>query len=512
MRFEVTKQQRRKRRPKKLSTPPPPQYTENLSTPAQEMADWMNGAAERAKDFTTERHFNTGFLQAEQESRELHRTAHINPDPDGLLENQQFFQLIRATPPSPQHWRLPRTRTSLNHNLDRIYTEYLLRSDFVDDINYMLDHIHNWSADDAYEIMQSFERDSSNAGRRVRFIPVSGESRQWLLRIENPTFPGRDVEEIQRSSVDGFNVHRQRLMRDVESSGRASRQPEKAFDPPIKSKSSPLQCASSAFPSQTMRSKGSELEALQGEKARAQRTAEMMQPNTHSKISASPPLNMLCKPIDSGHHSAAAHTGTLLSSLANVPEVAGSPTLAPQNVRANERFKPAKRDRTEPPEPLECLQPPPIPRLSARHAKCTDEQRDQLLAVKPTTVGPPPRPRAESQFQTVPRKRRNSAVARMARRNERVRSRYMNSASCTTSKEQFFCKVLPLKAKQAKHLMGERAATAVGLHSGLSMEDAEEHKIDVSQTPTMYSVEAAEKSTREVHQQLEAWQVNPDRH
>ncbi|OAL01943.1 hypothetical protein IQ06DRAFT_368410 [Phaeosphaeriaceae sp. SRC1lsM3a] len=475
------------------------------------MADWMNGAAERSKDFTTERHFNTGFLQAEQESRELHRTAHINPDPDGLLENQQSFQLIRATPPSPQHWRLPRTRTGLNHNLDRIYTDYLLRSDFVDDINYMLDHIHNWSADDAYEIMQSFERDSSNAGRRVRFIPVSGESRQWLLRIENPAFPALDVEEIQRSSGDGFNVHRQRLMRDVESSGGASRQPQKAFDPPIKSNSSPLQRASSAIPSETMRSKGSELEALQGEKARAQMTAETMQPNTHSKISASLPLNMLCKPIDSSH-SAAAHTGTLLSSLANEPKVAGSPTLAPPNVPANERFKPAKRDPTEPPEPLECLQPPPTPRLSARDANFSDEQRDQLLAVKSTTMGPPPRPREESQFQTVPRKRRNSAVARVARRNERVRSRYMSTASCTTSKQQFFCKVLPLEATQAKHLMEERAATAVGLHSGLSMEDVEEHNIEVSQTPTKFSIEAAEKSTKEVHQQLEPWQVNPDRH
>ncbi|KAH7412185.1 hypothetical protein DE146DRAFT_732507 [Phaeosphaeria sp. MPI-PUGE-AT-0046c] len=440
------------------------------------MADWSNTATKRYRVFAFERHYNTEFLRAEHEPRELHHTSRINPDPDELLEKGQSVQLIRATPPCPQQWRSTRTRSHPNTNLDRIYTDYILRWDVVDDINYMLDHIHNWSADDAYEIMQSFERDSSNEGRRVRFIPVYRESRQWLVRIENPKISAHHTGRTQDIFGDGFDVHRQHLKEIIPSSSRIPRMRQQAVHPRSKSKNfSPQRTPFSSTAQTKLCNEEKFEETLQGQKTRLRSPAAMILSKTDSKTTMSPALNILCMPITSSYR-AESHGGSLLSSIVNVPNMTGSPTSAPQNESAKQKLKPAEWEKIERLDLVERLQPPPTPRLSPRDINFTDEQRDQLLAVNPMTME---LPRYARERLRLPAVLGNIAVAKK-RRKPKVMSRYSSFTHYTTFDGQYVCKALTPEDTQAKHLMEERAVAAIETHRRLSIEDVEKHKVDIS--------------------------------
>jgi hypothetical protein len=126
-------------------------------------------------------------LRVPSEGRRQLSTARLNPDPEDLTTSGHAIQLTQASPPLPQDWRTPQIRTHLKLSLNRIHTEYLLTSEFIDDINEMLNYISNWPREDAKEIMKSFENDPVNEGRSIRFVEKTlVNKRQWRVKIQNP--------------------------------------------------------------------------------------------------------------------------------------------------------------------------------------------------------------------------------------------------------------------------------------------------------------------------------------
>jgi hypothetical protein len=110
----------------------------------------------------------------------------INPDPDNLATSDQRIRIIPASPPRPESWRVPRSRSALDTEMSQIYTEFVLSDEFLTDINAMLDHIHNWPFEDAEAIMQSFVQDPDNEGRSIHFQEIRVESRHWVVHIHDP--------------------------------------------------------------------------------------------------------------------------------------------------------------------------------------------------------------------------------------------------------------------------------------------------------------------------------------
>ncbi|KAH4041338.1 hypothetical protein HBH98_006370 [Parastagonospora nodorum] len=92
------------------------------------------------------------------------------------------------TPPL-RKWRYPRARHyafSARMNMSRIYSDYILSVEFVDDINQMLDFIRHFPRDHAVVIMQSFRYDPHNEGRRITFIEDRVLTQHWSVHIHNP--------------------------------------------------------------------------------------------------------------------------------------------------------------------------------------------------------------------------------------------------------------------------------------------------------------------------------------
>jgi hypothetical protein len=141
------------------------------------------------------------YLQVPSVNRSLLPTAFIDPDPEKLIGLGHLVRLVRASPPRPHQWRIPRDRGELNTEKDRIYTEYILDDEFLDNINRMLDYIHNWPLEDAKDIMISFQNDPENERRNIEFLEEFGCSRRWTVRIENPdasTYHPRVYSHIYR--------------------------------------------------------------------------------------------------------------------------------------------------------------------------------------------------------------------------------------------------------------------------------------------------------------------------
>lgn len=507
--LEVPKKPRKRTSPEKLPRPHPPsppispQPTANNMDLDHDLADWIEEVIESHDDFVFARKNSTKFLQAEQDSPELHHTAQINPDPDDLLEKQRPFQLIRATPPSSRQWRFPRTRTHLSHSLHQIYTDYLLRADVVDDINHMLGLTHNWSPDDAYEIMQSFERDSINAGRRVRFIPVHRESRHWLLRIENPSFGTQNSGGAQSSQGLSINEYRRGLLQLYARNARDRRLREKRMKSERESKS----VASLPAPPTATTQTETKPEVMEGVKSHAQSPGAMVSSKAKGKapVSSPAPLSLLCAPVTSSRGKEA-YSGSLVPSAAGLPKARGSPGLAPPVEPDKRRLKPAEWEKVEPLQPFESLQPPPTPRISAKDLAITNEERNQLQAVKPTSMGPPPRPSERPKLSTIKKERKRPIPSIPPEPKSKAQSKYVTVTTHTPNRFQFLSKALPPEATQAKHLTEERAK------SKSSIAYAEKHRVTISDMLTPSSVEAAKKRRRERRQQLESWQADPDGH
>ncbi|KAF3002976.1 hypothetical protein E8E13_004890 [Curvularia kusanoi] len=79
-------------------------------------------------------------------------------------------------------WRDPlRQRDRLNTSLDRIETDFLLESNFIDDINAMLDTICGWNEYEISGVRQAFEMDPQNRNRSVVFTNLGGK--EWKVRL-----------------------------------------------------------------------------------------------------------------------------------------------------------------------------------------------------------------------------------------------------------------------------------------------------------------------------------------
>jgi hypothetical protein len=94
----------------------------------------------------------------------------------------------QVPPRPPRSWRIPHDRTHLLLGMNRIHTDYILSNEFIDDINWMLNSMFNWSGNRAASIMKSFRDDMYNEDRRVTFLSrkTPGLSLSWHVRIENP--------------------------------------------------------------------------------------------------------------------------------------------------------------------------------------------------------------------------------------------------------------------------------------------------------------------------------------
>lgn len=88
-----------------------------------------------------------------------------------------------------QKWRYPRARHPTHYarmNMSRIHTDYILTTEFVYDINHMLDQARYRTRDHAVAILQSFIYDPHNEGRRITFIEDRVLAQHWSVHIQNP--------------------------------------------------------------------------------------------------------------------------------------------------------------------------------------------------------------------------------------------------------------------------------------------------------------------------------------
>ncbi|KAF2826465.1 hypothetical protein CC86DRAFT_406730 [Ophiobolus disseminans] len=133
---------------------------------------------------------------------------------DTTMDMQRQFLEDSATIPS-QLWRIPgRVRGQLKLNMDRILTDYILFDEVVDDINEMLDRIHNWPRRVVGGILRSFCEDVEEKGRKKVHVCLSqtddGHEFNVAILNPNPLFPparntaaGWNPNYMPRSHIKG---------------------------------------------------------------------------------------------------------------------------------------------------------------------------------------------------------------------------------------------------------------------------------------------------------------------
>ncbi|KAJ4347593.1 hypothetical protein N0V95_005287 [Ascochyta clinopodiicola] len=91
----------------------------------------------------------------------------------------------QQNPPPSTLWRnTKRQRDSLNVDLSRIHTHFIFSDEFIDDVNIMLDFVAGWPRDLFKDIRSSFEKDSENQDRRIKFARSSDD--EWAVHILKP--------------------------------------------------------------------------------------------------------------------------------------------------------------------------------------------------------------------------------------------------------------------------------------------------------------------------------------
>jgi hypothetical protein len=383
-------------------------------------------------------------LQVQLKSRALLDPTWIDPDPDNFLASGQRIRLIPASPPQPQNWRMPRSRSSLNTNKDRIYTDYILADGFVNDINAMLDHIHNWPREDAEEIMKSFEHDIDNEKRRIKFEEFRGETRDWNVHIEDPhasmyhprvyahshrLSPGRRPKRVDWGIIDngglppdckengcGAGCPRQRTHADKQrilSRGRLFQHNEKILDGMMRGfRNRPFDIL--------LQNRGNE------------KNRQAMLPPAGSRLQSKPATQS----TESSSKILPLSAENLSKLSENTPICPSAPRLGWKELRLSEEQRKELETINFPQLPLVLSGPPASPRPQAMALKLNFNQRRGLGVIKSPQPSLSPTI-APEQIPIPP-------------------SKYIRVAHITKSKKDYYAKCLPPSASQAKHLIGQR--------------------------------------------------------
>ena len=82
-------------------------------------------------------------------------------------------------------WRNPkRQRGTPNVDQSRIETQFILRDEFIDDVNTMLDFINGWPMEQFTDIVYSFTTDRDNRDKKVEFVDRGRQD--WTVRLLKP--------------------------------------------------------------------------------------------------------------------------------------------------------------------------------------------------------------------------------------------------------------------------------------------------------------------------------------
>ncbi|KAJ4312967.1 hypothetical protein N0V94_007175 [Neodidymelliopsis sp. IMI 364377] len=125
-------------------------------------------------------------LKAQDAAREANRDTltHSWGSSDPLRSSSEKSKSLS---PSCSWRNTKRQRGTLKVDYSRIETEFIFSSEFVDDVNTMLDFIAGWPADLVEDINRAFKEDPDNRSRRIEFVDMGGF--EWAVRILNPDRP-----------------------------------------------------------------------------------------------------------------------------------------------------------------------------------------------------------------------------------------------------------------------------------------------------------------------------------
>jgi len=130
----------------------------------------------------TQRAPDSNDLVSRQKPREDHHQSQSLPGKSAPIDLGPRKCMLRK-------WRYPRVRHPTHYarmNFSRIHSDYVLSTEFVYDINHMLDQVRYCPRDHAVAILKSFIYDPHNEARRVTFIEDRVLAQHWSVHIQNP--------------------------------------------------------------------------------------------------------------------------------------------------------------------------------------------------------------------------------------------------------------------------------------------------------------------------------------
>jgi hypothetical protein len=374
---------------------------------------------------------------------------------------------------SASQWRDGgRNRLHLNLNMNRINTDYILSSEFVDDINEMLDTIKNGSQHQATQIMRSCKDDPLNEGRKITFVGRRAMGTLWSVRIKYPT-PSKYRPVQYRDyplSAGGRPMCVRRVMRGT-------------FDvPPMCQGGCSFGCPrprtkedneQSLARVRMLRAEEKRVEAEKTDMLAKQKDREAMPPPRRRAYTSSPKLQ-------------------------STPP---SPRPHPRPLSAGNIFALVKAP----------LYPPKSPRLGPAKLLLTPDQWEKVESIKLSAMHSPSL--LSDTLDTA--EHANLAVSsRIAPKSEpRLQVRYTKVRDVARYKGNYYVKALPLSATQVTPLVPTiRAPPASMLPPSLTKSFVEQHRTNLQPSVTKINSSVAKKRPKKQHTKVESWQLDPARH
>jgi hypothetical protein len=423
--------------------------------------------------------------EIEKEShRNLPKNASTDPEPDQSTTSSQRIEPTQASTPPLKYWRLPRTQERLNTNMLRIYTDYILRSEYVDDINHMLDRMHNQSRDEAEDIIKSFQDDPSNSDRKVRFIGGRKKSLHWFVLIEDPDpsmYHPRMYQNSRRLPSDGrprkSNVQLAGSigLPHVYRRGNDMRHPHGTISI-AKAQSLVKKIKESKF-RQKKKDSNDEDHSDAKEALRARQRAMLPPPR---------PIRMSLS----------------TANVAKVPHTQQGPHITPEIGGENVRLTVSQC------ESIDSLKPPPTPRLKHAELPLSAEKEWELEAVeRPDLHSLSLTQRMPGVIHSTPHTQHD--VATLSPVQSRPELKYTSVAKVAKSKRTYFSKALPPAATQ----MARPSSDPQSSPPSEDTQAFEKYRVDISHVLTDSAVQAgSERTKHQEQQQVKPWQLDPHRH
>jgi hypothetical protein len=168
---------------------------DEIITPKKQLAESRTKAeAQHEEDLKRVR---LKMMQVRQTARQVElkaQDAAREANQDTLTHSWGSSDLLRSSyekskslPPACSWRNTKRQRGTPKVDYSRIETEFILSTEFVDDVNTMLDFIAGWPADLVEDIKCAFKEDPDNRSRRIEFVDMGGL--KWAVRILNPDRP-----------------------------------------------------------------------------------------------------------------------------------------------------------------------------------------------------------------------------------------------------------------------------------------------------------------------------------